>query len=53
MAPNDDTLGATQFRQPPGMASGTYVWAILGPSSANQHVKMALFEGYPYGTRVK
>ena len=30
-----------------------HVWAISGPSSANKHVKMALFECYLYGTRVK
>jgi hypothetical protein len=53
MASDDDELGGDSPRAIAGNGSGPYVWAISGPSPANQHVKMALPECSPYGTRVK
>jgi hypothetical protein len=36
-----------------GNCSGARVWAILGLSSANELVIMAILEGYLCGTRVE
>ena len=53
MAPDDEKLGGDSPPAIAGNGSGTHVWAISGASSANEHVKMALPECYPYRTRVK
>jgi hypothetical protein len=53
MAPDDDEIGADLPSAIGEDASGTNVWAVSGASSSNKHVKMALSDGYPYGTRVK
>jgi len=53
MAPDDDEPGDDLPLAAGGNGSGTHVWAISGPASANEHVKMALSDGSPCGTRVK